>query len=372
MFPPFCHVVERECEWRAIPALLRIPGEIRKLRRCSGAPFWDSREKRRFKLGPGGSRRRLRALISSSEVSSSTDRLPKVSGVAAVSLAAMQVDVTTHLGAVGPATSTGLPGLDQLIGGGLRAGMVIALSGRAGSGRTSVGLALGYLAARSRAGVVLAGAAVDPTEIMARLAARALHREYPEARTSYGEIWTGQAWAHDATRRPIAEAIETVIKKVGPQLHLFRATGLETTHALSECVAQQWARSERVVLVVDDVEGFSARGDGGTTRAAQINGNFEARLTQVGYELRRIAEQGACVIATVLAQHLPLISPAATLTIELEPRPAAEADLTDRLRQLGARSLVLRLTKNRIGATGELPLWFVPGAATLEQRPDAA
>ena len=79
-------------------------------------------------------------------VSSSTDRLPKVSGVAAVSLAAMQVDVTTHLGAVGPATSTGFPGLDQLLGGGLRSGMVMALSGAAGSGRTSVALALAYLA----------------------------------------------------------------------------------------------------------------------------------------------------------------------------------------------------------------------------------
>ena len=50
-------------------------------------------------------------------VTSSTDRLPKVSGVAAVSLAAMQVDVTTHLGAVGPATSTGLPSRDALLGG---------------------------------------------------------------------------------------------------------------------------------------------------------------------------------------------------------------------------------------------------------------
>jgi hypothetical protein len=301
-------------------------------------------------------------------VSSSTDRLPKVSGVAAVSLAAMQVDVTTHLGAVGPATSTGLPRLDQLLGGGLRSGTIIALSGAAGSGRTSVALSLAYLAARARAGVVVAGAAVDPTEIVARLAARALHREYPDARTSYGEIWTGQAWTDDNSRRPIADAIDTVMKKVGSQLHLFRGTGLETTQALADCVAQQWARSERVVLVVDDVEGFLAMGDGGMARAALVNGSFEARLTQVGYELRRIAEQGACVIMTVLSDHLSLVSPAATLTIELVPGPAPEQDLTERLRKLGARSLVLRLAKNRIGSTGEVPLLFVPGAATIEER----
>jgi hypothetical protein len=215
---------------------------------------------------------------------------------------------------------------------------------------------------------VVAGAAVDPTEVVARLAARALHREYPDARTSYGEIWTGQAWSDDASRRPIADAIDTVMKKVGAQLHLFRGSGLETTQALSDCVAQQWARSERVVLVVDDVEGFLAMGDGGMTRAALVNGSFEARLTQVGYELRRIAEQGACVIMTVLADHLPLVSPAATLTIELDPSPAPEQDLTERLRKLGARSLQLRVTKNRVGSTGEVPLSFVPGAGTVEQR----
>jgi hypothetical protein len=264
-------------------------------------------------------------------------------------------------------TSTGLPSLDALLGGGLRSGTLLALSGPAGSGRTAVALSLAYLAARARAGVVLAGAAVDPTEIVARLAARALHREYPDARTSYGEIWTGQAWADDANRRPIADAIDTVMKKVGSQLHLFRGSGLETTQALAECVAQQWARSERVVLVVDDVEGFLAMGDGGVTRTALVNTSFEARMTQVGYELRRIAEQGACVIATVLSNHLPLLSPAATLAVELEAREAPAAEMTERLRKLGARTLLLKVTKNRVGSTGEVPLSFIPGAATVEE-----
>jgi replicative DNA helicase len=301
-------------------------------------------------------------------VSSSTDRLPKVSGATAVSLAAMQVDVTTHLGAVGPATSTGLPGLDQILGGGLRSGTLLALSGAAGSGRTSLALALGYLAARRRAGVIVAGAAVDPTEVVARLAARALHREYPDAQTSYGEIWTGQAWTDDASRRHIADAIDTVMKKVGSQLHLLRGTGLETTQALADCVGQQWARSERVVLVVDDVEGFLASSDGAAARAG-VNASLEARVTQVGYELRRLAEQGACVIVTVLADHLPWLSPAATLNVELEPRDLPAAELTERLRKLGARKLLLKVTKNRVGSTGEVPLSFIPGAATLEEVP---
>jgi predicted ATP-dependent serine protease len=291
-----------------------------------------------------------------------------VSGAAAVSLAAMQVDVTTHLGALGPATSTGWPALDQLLGGGLRSGTLLALSGAAGSGRTSVALALAYLAARRRAGVIVAGAAIDPTEVVARLAARALHREYPDARTSYGEIWTGQAWADDASRRHIADAIDTVMKKVGSQLHLLRGTGLETTQALAECVAQQWARSDRVVLVVDDIEGFLATGDSSAARAG-LNAGLSARITQVGYELRRLAEQGACVIATVLEQHLPWLSPAATLNLELSSHELPPANLTDRLQKLGARTLMLKVTKNRVGSTGEVPLSFIPGAATLEVAP---
>jgi len=227
---------------------------------------------------------------------------------------------------------------------------------------------MGYLSARARAAVVVAGVSVDPTEVVARLAARALHREYPEARTSYGEIWSGQAWMDDASRRPIADAIDTVMKKVGSQLHLFRATGLETTQALAECVAQQWARSERVILIVDDVEGFSAMADGGGPRSAVVNASFEARLTQVGYELRRIAEQGACVVATCLSQHAHLLSPAATLSIELHSEFAPEPPSADRLRKLGARVLELRVIKNRVGSTGRVAVAFVPGAATVEEQ----
>jgi hypothetical protein len=87
----------------------------------------------------------------------------------------------------------------------------------------------------------------------------------------------------------------------------------------------------------------------------------------VGYELRHIAEQGACVIATVLSNHLPLLSPAATLAVELEARAAPAAEADPRLRKLGARTLLLKVTKNRVGSTGEVPVSFIPGAGTVEE-----
>jgi replicative DNA helicase len=38
------------------------------------------------------------------------------------------------------------------------------------------------------------------------------------------------------------------------------------------------------------------------------------------------------------------------------------------LRKLGAKNLQLKVTKNRVGSTGEVPLSFVPGAGTVEER----
>jgi KaiC/GvpD/RAD55 family RecA-like ATPase len=187
----------------------------------------------------------------------------------------MQVDVTTRLGAQSPATATGFASLDRMLSGGLRSGSVLAIVGAPGVGRTAFALLMAYMAARAKAGVVFASAALDATEVVARLAARALHREYPDARTPYGRIWSGQAWQDATTQRALADSVETVMKKVGAQLHLYRAAGLESTNSLTECAAQQWARHERAVLVVDDIEAFSAAGDGNVAHAAAANASLE-------------------------------------------------------------------------------------------------
>ena len=70
-------------------------------------------------MAPKLSSRQLAQLAFLETVPPKLDRIRRI----VEAMAAMQVDVTTHLGAVGPATSTGLPRLDQLLGGGLRSGM---------------------------------------------------------------------------------------------------------------------------------------------------------------------------------------------------------------------------------------------------------
>jgi hypothetical protein len=208
--------------------------------------------------------------------------------------------------------------------------------------------------------VVFASASLDATEVMARLTARALYREYPEINAPYGMIWSGQAWQGATTHRAVADSVETVVKKVGGQLHLYRARGLESTQSLAECAAQQWSRHERAALVVDDIEAFSAIGSGSVSLATAANSSMEGRVTHVAYDLRRIAEQGCSVVFTTLARHAEFVAPAVTIAGELRALPGVQAED-------GARAMEFFVYKNRIGETGSVPLRFIPGASLFEE-----
>ncbi len=284
------------------------------------------------------------------------------------SLTSIHVDLTTRMGALTPATPTGLQTLDRMLIGGLRAGTLVAIAGQAGSGRTAFALLLAYMAARARAAVVFASVSLDETEIMARLAARALHREYPDARTPYGAIWSGQAWQDDLTRRPVGESVDTVVKKVGTHLHLYRAHPFESAGSISLAAAHLWGRYERVVVVVDDIEAFSAEVSGRTDATLAANSSYENRIAQVAFGLRHLAEQGCAVVTTMLSANMPVVSPAATLAAELRLSGSAPVTTPERLLVLGARPVDLVITKNRVGATGSVPLRFIPGAAVFEER----
>jgi replicative DNA helicase len=273
----------------------------------------------------------------------------------------MHVDLTTRMGALTPATPTGFASLDRMLTGGLRTGTLLCISGAGGVGKTSFALLVAYMAARARAGVLFTSVALDETELMARLAARALHREHPEAAAPYGNIWSGQAWQEDAIRGPVSAAVETVVKKVGNHLHVHRALPSETTAHLGESAATLWSRHDRVVVVVDGIEGFRSM------EAQNSQGGLDLRVLQVAYELRELAEQGCAVVVTVQQRHADFVLPAATLAGELRPVEATvRAPSTERL--LGARPVELAMHKNRLGPVGVIPLRFVPGASIFEER----
>ena len=87
---------------------------------------------------------------------------------------------------------------------------------------------------------------------------------------------------------------------------------------------------------------------------------MEGRATHVAYDLRRIAEQGCSVVFTTLSRHAEFVAPAVTIAGEL--RPLSDAPAED-----GARSMELFVYKNRVGATGSVPLRFIPGAGLFEE-----
>jgi replicative DNA helicase len=89
-------------------------------------------------------------------------------------------------------------------------------------------------------------------------------------------------------------------------------------------------------------------------------------LTQVAYDLKRIADQGCAVILTSLSRHADLVSPAATLSAELRLPEGSGSGLAERVH--GSRPLELVVTKNRLGPTGVIALRFTPGAAAFEER----
>jgi KaiC/GvpD/RAD55 family RecA-like ATPase len=254
-----------------------------------------------------------------------------------VSLANIQVDVATRLGAATKPTATGFAGIDALLGGGLRPGTVLALTGGPGSGRTSLSLMIAYMAARASAGVVFATRGVEETELVARLAARALRRVYPVSEVTYGDILSGSAYANDAVRRAVSDAVDTVVQKVGAHLHFARFGADDTLALLVERSTQMWARYERVVLLVDDIEGIAIR----------EAGDLAARIAATAYALRQLADLGCAVVVTALTAHAELVSPAATMLVEVLPGPSDGGN---------AVPLTLNVRKNRVGGIGRIEL----------------
>ncbi|HEV8551676.1 MAG TPA: DnaB-like helicase C-terminal domain-containing protein [Polyangiaceae bacterium] len=261
-----------------------------------------------------------------------------------MSLANIQVDVATRLGAVTKPTATGFNGIDRLLSGGLRPGTVLALTGQPGSGRTSLALMVAYMAARASAGVVFATRGLEETELVARLTARALRRAYPASEVTYGDILSGSALVNDAVRKAVSEALETVVDKVGAHLHFARVAGRDSLSTLIERSTQLFARYERVVLVVDDIEGL----------AVNDGGDFDGALVRTAYELRQLADQGSVVVFTALERHMERVAPAASMLVSVASQPSEDGKAVP-------VSLIVR--KNRLGPGGTLRLNALFGAS---------
>jgi replicative DNA helicase len=235
-----------------------------------------------------------------------------------------------------------------------------------GVGKTALALMLGYMAARARAAVLFSSVGLDETEIMARLAARALHREYHNVEATYGTIWSGVSMQEPALRGPISASIETVVKKVGEQLYLHSADPMDDVSMLAEQAAHLSNRNDRVVVIVDGAEAYSA---GGSSASLVQAAGYEARLSLVAHELSKLARQGCVVITTCHTATAELVAPAATVAAELRTMrdPAPRGSMKKKL-AVDAKPMDLAIVKNRLGPTGTVPLLYVPAASVFEER----
>ncbi|HEX3595001.1 MAG TPA: DnaB-like helicase C-terminal domain-containing protein [Polyangiaceae bacterium] len=288
-------------------------------------------------------------------------RRPKKAPDLPRSLADVHVDVRSRLGAVSPTTTTGIGALDKLLGGGLRSGTHLLVSGGPGTGKTSFALMLAYMAARARASVLFTSVGLDETEILARLTSRALHREYQNVAATYGTIWSGVSTEDEGLRGPIGACLDTVTKKVGDYLHLHTAEPLHDVASVADQASLLWARNERVVVVVDGLEGYGA--------GAALSASFDARLFMVACELSRLASQGCAVVSTCSLLAAPYVVPVTTIAAELKAPGEASPKTSPRKKgQHGARPMDLAIQKNRHGPTPTIPLVYLAVASVFEER----
>jgi len=165
---------------------------------------------------------------------------------------------------------------------------------------------------------------------------------------TYGDILSGGVYANDAVRRAVNDAVDTVVQKVGAHLHFARFGAGDTLALLVERSTQLWARYERVVLLVDDIEGI----------AISEPGDLDGRIAATAYALRQLADQGCAVVVTALARHAELVAPAATMLVDVVAGPTPTGKPTP---------LTMNVRKNRVGGIGSIEMTALFAASEFSE-----
>ena len=315
-------------------------------------------------------------------------------------------------------TTTGLKNFDELLGGGLRAGDVIALAGAAGSSKSALAGSVAYDAAQAGAVVLVASVEMPPSEVHARWVALELFRQAPPHAWAirFGDVFRGRAHrgecATDAAanaeiRRRLDAAIVAVkarttvyVKHVPPgttpaMLDIFMkklrekhpnkpallvVDPLQRLYA-SESVKRRGraldsingAETERVGAVAQelkhmaDTEGFAVIFTSDTTKSAVLNNTSSSTSLRGSYELNHLAttvlgvysgETPEAVQKKLQAGDVSKPLTAAEITSALPAWWGSRADVA----QLGARVVALECSKNRQGPQRSFALGFIGGA----------
>ena len=148
------------------------------------------------------------------------------------SLNSQRIDLKGRLDQRVEVDPTGIPSLDLALGGGLQPGRGLLISGMSGSGKSSLLLKFAYLFARTGSQVLFSQPGLEAAEILARLGARALHRNYRNATATFGTVLSGLALQDENYRGPVNDSLDQVFEKIGERLFLHEAKAYQSQQTI--------------------------------------------------------------------------------------------------------------------------------------------
>lgn len=207
-------------------------------------------------------------------------------------------------------TSTGVPGLDAALYGGLRSGAVVIVGAPAGAGKSILAAQVAYDAAASGAVVVYASVEMAARELGARWLAMRAFRERvgawgdashrgQEKPATFGELLFGM---HDrAPTREVAlqRAAEAVRKETGGRLFVQTIRPGSCVQDLARAVdaARERAGVSRCLLVVDPLQRLYAATEGREhIDARALNRDETERMTYVAQQLKDCADRAGLAV----------------------------------------------------------------------------
>ena len=200
-------------------------------------------------------------------------------------------------------TPTGIKGLDIALGGGVREGDFIGIGGQAGANKTALLLTILVNAARSGARVAYLSAELDRAEIASRIYARLLFESDKEVRHHVGfrdlldriDLSSGS----DTLRELVADAGYRARSIMADSM--VRELPSAATDADVRTLAMKLREDDPerpLVVIVDPLHRLYASETGARNShvASRMNANDVDRMTQVAFELKKLATEARAAI----------------------------------------------------------------------------
>ncbi len=278
------------------------------------------------------------------------------------------------VGRLRPVGSTGLIGLDGLLGGGLAPGVYI-LAGEPGAGKSSLALQVAdYSAQFGTRGCVFASLEMGASQLVCKSLTRmsAGMHENPLAFGEIAALMPRLGSGESGRAAMLAETVEAYMSNIAPALSTQDAVG--TVSSISALYDSLPGGELPPVLVLDYVQVVGReKNDAGVTDVQALSAVMKGLCSlskRHGIPVLALSSQnrgkrGTAVLDSLAGCSELEYSATAVMFLSVdgadaeERRDNAEAD---------PRPVTLTVAKNRFGALGSVPLWFFPSQSRFIER----